>query len=63
MITENHKTILEEVRSLKEANAARHDFKVTQIIAEAKKRQAKSDRVIIPLASKHPTHSSGPSAS
>jgi len=40
-------TIIEEVRSLKEANAAKYDFDVSRIIAAARQRQEASGRRII----------------
>lgn len=47
MITNNEITIVEEVRALKEANAAKHDFDVSKIIDAARQRQEMSDRRII----------------
>ena len=47
MIVSPETTIIEEVRSLKEANAAKHDFDVSRIIAAARQRQESSGRRII----------------
>ena len=47
MITENYMTIVEEVRSHKEAVAAKHEFDVARIVAAARLRQESSGRRII----------------
>ncbi len=47
MIANAETTIIEEVRSWKEANAAKHDFDVVKIIAAARQRQEVSGRRII----------------
>jgi hypothetical protein len=47
MITETYMTIIEQVRSQKEAVAARHDFDVARIIAAARQRQEISGRRVI----------------
>lgn len=47
MITEKEYTLVEEVRALKEANAARCDFNVAKIIESARLRQESSGRRII----------------
>jgi len=47
MITEKEYTIVEEVRALKEANAARYDFDVAKIMESARLRQESSGRRII----------------
>lgn len=47
MITDTYMTIVEQVRSQKEAVAARHDFDVARIIAAARVRQESSDRRVI----------------
>jgi len=47
MIAEAETTIIEQVRSRKEANAAKHDFDVARIIASARQRQEVSGRRII----------------
>jgi len=47
MITDTTFSIIEQVRSQKEAVAARHDFDVTRIIASARERQEKSARRVI----------------
>lgn len=47
MITETYMTIIEQVRSQKEAVAARHDFDVARIIAAARERQESSGRRVI----------------
>jgi hypothetical protein len=47
MTTKNYTTIVEEVRSLKEAVAAKHDFDVARIVAAARQRQEASGRRII----------------
>ena len=49
MIASPETTIIEEVRYLKEANAAKHDFDVSRIIAAARQRQEASGRRIIRL--------------
>ena len=49
MKTETYMTIIEQVRSQKEAVAARHDFDVARIIAAARERQESSSRRIIRL--------------
>lgn len=49
MIANREMTIIEEVRSLKEANAAKHDFDVSRIIAAARQRQEASGHRIIRL--------------
>ena len=47
MITETYKTIIEQVRSQKEAVAARHEFDVARIITAARQRQEISGRRVI----------------
>ena len=47
MITDIHMSIVEQVRSQKEAVAARHDFDVARIIAAARVRQDNSLRQVI----------------
>lgn len=47
MITDLHMSIVEQVRSQKEAVAARHDFDVARIIAAARVRQESSHRRVI----------------
>jgi hypothetical protein len=47
MITETYMTIIEQVRTQKEAVAARHDFDVARIIAAARERQESSGRRVI----------------
>ncbi len=47
MITSTDTTIIEEVRSMKEANAAECDFDIVRIIQAARKRQEASGRRII----------------
>ena len=47
MITDTHMTIVEEVRSFKEAVAAKHGFDVARIVEAARQRQDASDRRII----------------
>ena len=47
MIANAQTSIIEEVRSAKEANAAKHDFDVARIIASARQRQEASGRRII----------------
>jgi hypothetical protein len=47
MITETYMTIVENVRSQKEAVAARHDFDIARIVADARQRQESSDRRVI----------------
>ncbi len=47
MKTETYITIVEEVRSQKEAVAARHDFNVARIVADARQRQERSGRRVI----------------
>jgi hypothetical protein len=47
MIADAQTSIIEEVRSAKEANAAKHDFDVARIIASARQRQEASGRRII----------------
>ena len=47
MIANTDTTIIEEVRSMKEANAAKYDFDVARIIQAARKRQETSGRRII----------------
>lgn len=47
MITDSHMSILEQVRSQKEAVAARHGFDVARIIASARERQESSKRRVI----------------
>jgi hypothetical protein len=47
MITEKECTIVEAVRALKEANAARFDFDVAKIIESARLRQESSGHRII----------------
>lgn len=42
-------SIIEEVRALKEANAAEHDFDIARIIAAARVRQETTGRVILRL--------------
>ena len=49
MITEAQQSILEHVRSLKEANAAEHGYSIKAIIESARQRQEKSGRRIIRL--------------
>ena len=49
MITETQQSILEHVRSLKEANAAEHGYSIKKIIESARCRQEKSGRRIIRL--------------
>jgi hypothetical protein len=50
MITEKQQSILEEVRALKEENAAEHDYCLDRIIASARKRQDASGRLVIRLS-------------
>jgi len=47
MITDSEQAILEEVRALKEANAARYDFDLVRIIKAARERQELSGREIV----------------
>jgi hypothetical protein len=47
MIAETQMTIVERVRSHKENVAARHDFDVARIVADARLRQERSDRRVI----------------
>lgn len=47
MKTDTHMTIVEGVRSHKEALAAKFDFDVARMVADARKRQESSDRRII----------------
>jgi len=47
MIADTQTLIIEEVRSAKEANAAKHNFDVARIIASARQRQEASGRRII----------------
>ncbi len=47
MITEKDHSIVDEVRALKEANAARYNFDVAKIIESARLRQESSGRRII----------------
>ena len=47
MITDTHMTIVEEVRSFKEAVAAKHEFDVARIVDAARQRQETSGRRII----------------
>jgi len=47
MITSKNISIVEEVRAMKEANAAKHDFDVNRIIHAARQRQEASNRRII----------------
>jgi len=47
MRAEAKTTIIEQVRSQKEANAAKHDFDVARIIESARQRQETSGRRII----------------
>ena len=47
MITNKEITLIEEVRALKESNAAKHDFDVSKIIDAARQRQESSGRRII----------------
>jgi len=47
MIAEKHKSIIEQVRALKEENAAEHRFSVSAIIEAARERQESSGRRII----------------
>ncbi len=47
MITDTHITIVEEVRSFKEAVAAKHGFDVARIVDAARQRQEVSGRLII----------------
>lgn len=47
MIAETHMTIVEQVRSQKEAVAARHDFDIARMIAAARVRQDSSGRRVI----------------
>ena len=44
MITKTYMTIVENVGSQKEAVAARRDFDVARIVADARRRQESSDR-------------------
>jgi len=59
MITEKEYTIVEEVRALKEANAARFGFDVAKIIESARLRQESSGHPIIrqgeQVAAGHPS--------
>ena len=47
MITDTHMSIVEQVRSQKEAVAARHGFNLARIIAAARERQESSNRRVI----------------
>ena len=47
MITETYMTIVEQVRSQKEAVAAKHDFDVERIVVAARERQETSGRQVI----------------
>jgi len=47
MIANSETSIIEEVRSMKESNAAKHNFDVSQIIAAARRRQEVSGHLII----------------
>lgn len=47
MIASEGKTIIDQVRAFKEANAAMHGFDIAQIIESARKRQEASGRRII----------------
>lgn len=47
MITKTYMTIIDQVRSHKEAVAARHDFDVVRIIAAARERQESSGHRVI----------------
>lgn len=49
MITETQPTILEQVRALKEENAAEHGYSLEAIIAAARQRQEASGRRIVRL--------------
>ena len=49
MITEAKQSILEHIRSLKEENAAEHEFSLEAIIESARQRQEASGRRIIRL--------------
>jgi len=49
MITEAKQSILEHIRSLKEENAAEHDFSLEAIIESARQRQETSGHRIIRL--------------
>lgn len=62
MITKTYKTIVEEVRSLKEAVAAKYEFDVVRIVAAARQRQESSDRRIIRQA-EQATEASGDNVS
>lgn len=47
MITETDMTIIEQVRSHKEAIAARHNFEISRIVASARERQERSGRRVL----------------
>ena len=47
MITEDQNTVIEHVRSLKEANAAEHGYSIRSIIEAARERQDSTGRRII----------------
>lgn len=47
MTTNKEISIVEDVRALKESNAAKYDFDVSKIIDAARKRQESSGRTII----------------
>lgn len=49
MITETQQTIIAQVRSLKEENAAEHGYSIKAIIEAARERQEASGRRIIRL--------------
>jgi hypothetical protein len=57
MIASADKTIIEEVRSMKEANAAEYGFDISLIIQAARERQEASGRRIIRQAEQGETTS------
>ena len=44
--------IVEEVRRVREQQAARHDFDIRAILADARKRQRRSSRRVVSFAAK-----------
>lgn len=46
--------LVEEVRKAREAQAAKWDFDLKAILADARRRQAKSEHKVVSLASKGP---------
>ena len=46
----NHDDIIEEVRTIREHLAARHNYNVRALFVEAKQRQQESERRVVELA-------------